>query len=79
MKVGTKFKAGGSESFAYEPHLLLELSLERSRNRPRYGHLTALLAKAITEQQAEIRELKLQIEKMARLNDAPATGGTGTN
>lgn len=29
MKVGTKFKAGGGESFGYEPHLLLELSLER--------------------------------------------------
>lgn len=28
-KVGTTFKAGGSESFGYEPHLLLELSLER--------------------------------------------------
>lgn len=28
-KVGTAFKAGGSESFGYEPHLLLELSLER--------------------------------------------------
>lgn len=28
-KVGTKFKAGGSESFGYEPHLLLEMSLER--------------------------------------------------
>lgn len=29
VKVGTAFKAGGSESFGYEPHLLLELSLER--------------------------------------------------
>jgi len=29
VKVGTKFKAGGGESFGYEPHLLLELSLER--------------------------------------------------
>lgn len=29
IKVGTKFKAGGGESFGYEPHLLLELSLER--------------------------------------------------
>jgi hypothetical protein len=29
LKVGTKFKAGGGESFGYEPHLLLELSLER--------------------------------------------------
>jgi hypothetical protein len=28
-KIGTKFKAGGSESFGYEPHLLLEMSLER--------------------------------------------------
>ena len=32
VKVGTKFKAGGGESFGYEPHLLLELSLER-KNR----------------------------------------------
>jgi len=29
VKVGTKFKAGGGESFGYEPHLLFELSLER--------------------------------------------------
>lgn len=29
VKTGTTFKAGGSESFGYEPHLLLELSLER--------------------------------------------------
>lgn len=29
VKTGTKFKAGGGESFGYEPHLLLELSLER--------------------------------------------------
>jgi hypothetical protein len=29
VKVATKFKAGGSESFGYEPHLLLEMSLER--------------------------------------------------
>ena len=29
VKTGTQFKAGGSESFGYEPHLLLELSLER--------------------------------------------------
>ena len=28
MKIGTKFKAGGGESFGYEPHLLLEFSLE---------------------------------------------------
>src|ERR1051325_4913194 len=26
MKTGTQFKAGGGESFGYEPHLLLELS-----------------------------------------------------
>jgi hypothetical protein len=32
-KVGTKFKAGGSESFGYEPHLLLEMSLERKAKR----------------------------------------------
>jgi hypothetical protein len=29
VKTGTAFKAGGSESFGYEPHLLLELSVER--------------------------------------------------
>lgn len=29
VKTGTKLKAGGGESFGYEPHLLLELSLER--------------------------------------------------
>lgn len=29
VKTGTQFKAGGGESFGYEPHLLLELSLER--------------------------------------------------
>ena len=29
MKTGTQFKAGGGESFGYEPHLLLELSTER--------------------------------------------------
>lgn len=29
VKTGTKFKAGGGESFGYEPHLLLELTLER--------------------------------------------------
>jgi hypothetical protein len=29
VKTGTAFKAGGSESFGYEPHLLLELSIER--------------------------------------------------
>jgi hypothetical protein len=32
-KTGTKFKAGGSESFGYEPHLLLEMSLERKAKR----------------------------------------------
>src|SRR5579872_3549976 len=29
VKTGVKFKAGGGESFGYEPHLLLEMSLER--------------------------------------------------
>ena len=29
VKTGTQFKAGGGESFGYEPNLLLELSLER--------------------------------------------------
>jgi len=33
VKVGTKFKAGGGESFGYEPHLLLEMSLERKSKR----------------------------------------------
>ena len=33
VKVGTKFKAGGGESFGYEPHLLFELSLERKAKR----------------------------------------------
>lgn len=33
VKVGTKFKAGGGESFGYEPHLLLEFSLERKPKR----------------------------------------------
>jgi hypothetical protein len=33
VKTGTKFKAGGGESFGYEPHLLLELSLERKAKR----------------------------------------------
>jgi hypothetical protein len=33
VKVGTKFKAGGGESFGYEPHLLLELSLERKSRK----------------------------------------------
>jgi hypothetical protein len=29
IKTGTRFKAGGSEDFGYEPHLLLEMSSER--------------------------------------------------
>lgn len=33
VKTGTQFKAGGSESFGYEPHLLLELSVERKAKR----------------------------------------------
>jgi hypothetical protein len=33
VKTGTKFKAGGGESFGYEPHLLLELSLEKKARR----------------------------------------------
>jgi hypothetical protein len=33
VKAGTKFKAGGGESFGYEPHLLLELSLERKNRK----------------------------------------------
>ena len=33
VKTGTKFKAGGGESFGYEPHLLLELSLERKAKK----------------------------------------------
>jgi hypothetical protein len=33
VKVGTKFKAGGGESFGYEPHLLLEMSLERKNKK----------------------------------------------
>ena len=33
VKVGTKFKAGGGQSFGYEPHLLLELSLERKNRK----------------------------------------------
>lgn len=37
VKVGTKFKAGGGESFGYEPHLLLEMSLERKAKRLRSG------------------------------------------
>jgi hypothetical protein len=33
IKVGTKFKAGGGESFGYEPHLLLEVSQERKAKK----------------------------------------------
>ena len=33
MKVGTKFKAAGGDSFGYEPHLLVELSLERKNRK----------------------------------------------
>jgi hypothetical protein len=33
VKVGTKFKAGGGESFGYEPHLLLEMSLEKKAKK----------------------------------------------
>lgn len=33
IKTGTQFKAGGSESFGYEPHLLLEMSLERKAKK----------------------------------------------
>jgi hypothetical protein len=29
LKTGEQFKAGGSQSFGYEPHLLLQMSLER--------------------------------------------------
>lgn len=36
VKLGTKFKAGGSESFGYETNLLLELSLER-RSKTKKG------------------------------------------
>lgn len=35
VKVGTKFKAGGGESFGYEPHLLMEMSLERKPKKIR--------------------------------------------
>jgi hypothetical protein len=35
VKVGTKFKAGGGESFGYEPNLLLELSNERKNKTVR--------------------------------------------
>jgi len=35
VKVGTKFKAGGGESFGYEPHCLLEMSTERKPKRVR--------------------------------------------
>jgi hypothetical protein len=37
VKVGTKFKAGGGESFGYEPHLLIEMSLERKAKRLKSG------------------------------------------
>lgn len=33
MKTATKFKAGGGESFGYEPHLLLEMSIERKAKK----------------------------------------------
>lgn len=36
VKTGTQFKAGGGESFGYEPHLLLELTLER-KNKVQRG------------------------------------------
>jgi hypothetical protein len=39
VKVGTKLKAGGGESFGYEPHLLLELSLERKAKTVRGSKL----------------------------------------
>lgn len=45
VKVGTKFKAGGGESFGYEPSLLLEMSNERKsktvrgQERPGEGRL----------------------------------------
>lgn len=35
VTVGTKFKAGGGESFGYEPHCLLEMSAERKAKRIR--------------------------------------------
>jgi len=35
VKTGTAFKAGGSESFGYEPDFLLELSLERKPKKRR--------------------------------------------
>jgi len=35
VKTGTTFKAGGSESFGYEPDALLELSLERKPKKQR--------------------------------------------
>jgi hypothetical protein len=35
VKTGTAFKAGGSESFGYEPDLLFELSLERKAKKVR--------------------------------------------
>ncbi len=37
VKTGTAFKAGGSESFGYEPDFLVELSLERKPKKLRGG------------------------------------------
>lgn len=37
VKTGTAFKAGGSESFGYEPDFLIELSLERKPKKLRGG------------------------------------------
>lgn len=39
LKVGTRFKAGGSEDFGYEPHLLLEVSTERKAKTVRGSKL----------------------------------------
>ncbi len=39
IKVGTRFKAGGSEDFGYEPHLLLEVSTERKAKTVRGSRL----------------------------------------
>jgi hypothetical protein len=45
-----------------------------------YGRLTALLLEAIKEQQAQIRELKGEIEKLSRqTSDTPALTSTGSN
>ncbi len=44
-----------------------------------YGRLTALLLEAVKEQQAQIRELKGEIEKLSRqMSDTPAMTSTGT-